>query len=423
MKIAAPKGTRDILPEESGLWREVERVFRETCELFQFGELRLPTFEHTEIFQRGVGDTTDIVSKEMYTFDDKAGRSMTLRPEGTAGAVRAFIENGMASRPFPVKLYYILNLFRYENVQKGRYREFHQLGVEAFGSASPELDAEIISLLDLFFKRLGLKHTSLHLNSLGTEDSRAQYTLALKDYFKPHLSSLCKDCQSRYETNPLRILDCKVPHDQEIAAAAPLMFDYLNTEDRAHFDRICTLLDAWSIPYTVDKRIVRGLDYYTRTVFEFVSENVGTQGTICGGGRYDKLVEVLGGPAVPAVGFALGQERLLLEMAAQGIALEAAKPVGVYIASLDEASLEFAATLALQLRKKGYAAAFDVVGRSLKAQMKYAGKSDYDFSLVLGSNEVEALEARLRRMADGEEKTVRLDDLTAFEAYLRGENE
>lgn len=422
MKLSAPKGTRDILPEESGLWREVERVFQETCELFQYGELRLPTFEHTEVFQRGVGDTTDIVSKEMYTFDDKAGRSMTLRPEGTAGAVRAFIENGMGSRPFPVKLYYILNLFRYENVQKGRYREFHQLGLEAFGSAAPEMDAEIISLLQLFFNRLGLKHTRLHLNSLGTAESRAQYTLALKDYFKPHLSGLCKDCQTRYESNPLRILDCKVKHDQEIASQAPLMFDYLNDADRAHFDRVLALLDAWSIPYTVDKRIVRGLDYYTRTVFEFVSENVGTQGTICGGGRYDTLVETLGGASVPAVGFALGQERLLLEMQAQGITLDRSRPTSVYIASLDDASLDFAAKLALSLREKGFAAAFDVVGRSLKAQMKYAGKSDYDYSLVLGSNEVEAGEARLRRMADGEEIVVRLDELSGFEAYLRGEN-
>lgn len=422
MKISAPKGTRDILPEESGLWREVERVFQETCELFQYGELRLPTFEHTEVFQRGVGDTTDIVSKEMYTFDDKAGRSMTLRPEGTAGAVRSFIENGMGSRPFPVKLYYILNLFRYENVQKGRYREFHQLGLEAFGSAAPEMDAEIISLLHLFFQRLGLKHTRLHLNSLGTAESRAEYTLALKDYFKPHLPTLCKDCQSRYESNPLRIIDCKVKHDQEIASHAPLMFDYLNEADRTHFDRVLALLDAWSIPYTVDKRIVRGLDYYTRTVFEFVSENVGTQGTICGGGRYDTLVETLGGASVPAVGFALGQERLLLEMQAQGIELDLTRPTSVYIASLDDASLDFAANLALSLREKGFAAAFDVVGRSLKAQMKYAGKSDYDFSLVLGSNEVEAAEARLRRMADGEEIVVRLDELSAFEAYLRREN-
>lgn len=422
MKISAPKGTRDILPEESAIWQEVERIYRETCEHFHFGELRLPTFEHTEIFQRGVGDTTDIVSKEMYTFDDKAGRSLTLRPEGTAGAVRAFIENGMASRPFPVKLYYVLNLFRYENVQKGRYREFHQLGLEAFGSAAPEMDAEVISLLHLFFKRLGLKHTSLRLNSLGTTDSRAKYTEALKDYFKPHLPSLCKDCQSRYEMNPLRIIDCKIEHDQAIAAGAPLMFDYLNDEDRAHFDSVCALLDAWSIPYVVDKRIVRGLDYYTRTVFEFVSENVGTQGTICGGGRYDRLVEVLGGPAVPAVGFALGQERLLLEMEAQGITLEKQKPASVYIASLDDKSRGYAAQLVLQLRERGYAAAFDVVGRSLKAQMKYAGKTGFDYSIVLGSDEVEAGTGRLRRMEDGTETVVRLEDLAAFEACLRGEN-
>ncbi len=422
MKINAAKGTRDILPEETAIWQEVERIFADTCELFQYGELRLPTFEHTEIFQRGVGDTTDIVQKEMYTFDDKAGRSLTLRPEGTAGAVRAFIENGMASRPFPVKLYYILNLFRYENVQKGRYREFHQLGLEAFGSAPPELYAEIIALLQQIFDRLGLKNTSLRLNSLGTADSRADYTLVLKDYYKPHLSGLCRDCQSRYEANPLRLLDCKVEHDQAIAADAPLMFDHLNAEDRAHFDRVCELLEAWDISYVIDKRIVRGLDYYSRTVFEFVSDNVGTQGTICGGGRYDGLVQALGGSSVPACGFALGQERLMLEMQAQGIVPDPKKKPGLYIASLDKAALDYASDLAIQLRRQGTPAAFDLVGRSLKAQMKYAGKSAYAYSMVLGSDEIAANKARLRRLSDGSENDVDLNDLDGIQALIaRGE--
>ncbi len=422
MRVSAAKGTRDILPEETAVWREVERIFAETCELFQYGELRLPTFEHTEIFQRGVGDTTDIVQKEMYTFEDKAGRSLTLRPEGTAGAVRAFIENGMASRPFPVKLYYMLNLFRYENVQKGRYREFHQLGLEAFGSAAPEMDAEIIALLHLFFERLGLKKTSLRINSLGTADSRAGYTRALKAYYEPHLDGLCRDCQSRYEANPLRLLDCKVEHDQKIAADAPLMLDHLNAEDREHFDRVCELLEDWGIPYVIDKRIVRGLDYYSRTVFEFVSDNVGTQGTICGGGRYDGLVEALGGSAVPACGFALGQERLMLEMNAQGITPEPMKKPGLYIASLDRDALNYASDLAICLRRKGTAAAFDLVGRSLKAQMKYAGKSDYAYSMVLGPDEIANGKARLRRLSDGSEYDVDLNDLNAIQALIaRGE--
>lgn len=399
------------MPEETATWQVIERIFAETCELFQYGELRLPTFEHTEIFQRGVGDTTDIVQKEMYTFNDKAGRSMTLRPEGTAGVVRAFIENGMGSRPFPVKLYYILNLFRYENVQKGRYREFHQLGLETFGTAAPEADAEIISLLHLFFKKIGLNHTSLHINSLGTADSRETYTAALKDYYKPHLPGLCRDCQGRYETNPLRLLDCKVPHDQAVAAAAPLMLDYLNEDDQTHFGRVCELLDLWSIPYKVDKRIVRGLDYYSRTVFEFISENVGTQGTICGGGRYDGLVESLGGSAVPACGFALGEERLLLEMSAQGVELKPKAVNSVYIASLDPASLDYASVLAKRLRGQDIRAAFDLVGRSLKAQMKYASKGGYTHSMVLGSDEIKDGQARLRRLSDGLETDIQLDDL------------
>lgn len=411
MKLSAPKGTRDILPDEIGTWQEVERIFQETCHLFQYGELRLPTFEHTDLFARGVGDTTDIVQKEMYTFDDKAGRSMTLRPEGTAGAVRAFIEHGMASKPFPVKLYYMLNLFRYENVQTGRYREFHQLGLEAFGSAEPSLDAEIISLLDLFFKRLGLKHTSLKLNSLGTKESRARYRDVLKDYYRPHLKGLCTDCQNRFEANPLRLLDCKVAHDQEIAKDAPLMLDYLDEADKKHFDEVLALLDAWGIPYEVDKRIVRGLDYYSRTVFEFVSDNVGTQGTICGGGRYDGLVETLGGPGVPACGFALGQERLLMEMKAQGINLVAKKEASIYIASLDDAARHYASKLVIDLRKAGVHAAFDLLGRSLKAQMKYAGKQNFDYTMVLGSDEISSAKANLRRMADRTEEEVDLEDL------------
>ncbi|MDD2213697.1 MAG: histidine--tRNA ligase [Oscillospiraceae bacterium] len=419
MSLTAPKGTRDLLPPQTGIWRQVEACFAETCALFQYGEIRIPTFEYTEVFQHGVGDTTDIVQKEMYTFEDKGGRSLTLRPEGTAGVVRSFIEQGLSSRPYPVKLFYILNLFRYENVQKGRYREFHQLGLEAFGARGPEIDAEVIALLSLFFERLGLRHICLHLNSLGTAESRQQYNEALRRYYQPHLQELCPDCQRRFAQNPLRLLDCKVAHDHDLAQAAPLLFDYLDPESREHFDGVTRLLQLWDIPYELDKRIVRGLDYYSRTVFEFVSENVGTQGTICGGGRYDSLVETLGGPAVPACGFAIGEERLLMEMEAQAVLPLPPQQAGVFLATADQAAVLPAARLAQALRRRGLSAAVDLCQRSLKAQMKYANRLGLPFSIVIGADELACGEAKLRSMAEHREQPVSLADPEQMAALLK----
>ncbi len=418
MNYAAPKGTRDILPPETAEWQAVERLFSEVAGLFGYGEIRIPTFESTEVFQRGVGDATDIVQKEMYTFDDKGGRSITLRPEGTAGVVRSFVQRGMSSQPYPIKLYYMLNMFRYENVQEGRYREFHQLGLESFGAEGPEIDAEIIALLQLFFDRVGLKETHLNINSIGCADCRAVYHEALKDYFRPHLNELCEDCRKRFEINPLRILDCKVERCQTIAKEAPLLQDFLDDDCRTHFEGLKKELDALGLKYRVEPRLVRGLDYYTRTVFEYVSDHVGTQGTICGGGRYDKLVEALGGPKVPACGFAMGEERLLLEMAAQKVSLMPEQSASLYIGSIgDEAGIA-ARRLGFALRTKGIRVETELCGRGVKGQMKYAGKSGLRYSMILGDNELATQTAELKDMNSGEKQTVRLDDAEALYTAL-----
>ena len=409
MAQGAPRGTRDLLPQESGIWRAIEQRYDAICQRYGYGEIRVPTFEQTEVFARGVGASSDIVRKEMYSFEDRSGRSMTLRPEGTAGVVRAFIQHGMQSEPYPVKLYYKLNLFRYEAVQKGRQREFHQLGLECFGSAEPAVDAEVISLVDRFLDELGLEKLRLELNSLGCADCRSQYLETLVAWLRPQIDAFCPDCQQRFESNPLRILDCKVEADQRRLAEAPLLFDELDEDCRSHFEAVTGLLDDWGIPYTINPRIVRGLDYYTRTVFEFISENVGTQGTVCGGGRYDGLVEALGGGSVPACGFAMGVERLLLELEAQGQLPQLPAQEGVYLASLDAEAHAVAATIADALRRGGVAAAFDLCGRSLRAQMKYAARAGFSHVIVLGSDEIASGRARLRRMADGEELEVDLD--------------
>ena len=306
MKYSVPKGTKDILPEEIYRWQKAEQVFAEVCGQYGFREIRIPTFEHTELFMRGVGDTTDVVQKEMYTFEDKGGRSISLRPEGTAGVVRSFIEHGMTSLPSPVRVYYNITAFRYENVQKGRFREFHQFGLEAFGAKGPAVDAEVISILTLFFARMGLTQTHLCINSIGCPVCRTEYNRILREYYQPGLAGMCHDCKGRYEKNPLRMLDCKEPHCHTLAADAPKLLDHLCPDCREHFNGLTANLDDLGIPYTIDPGIVRGLDYYTRTVFEFVSDHVGTQGTICGGGRYDGLVEMMGGQSVPVIGFAMG---------------------------------------------------------------------------------------------------------------------
>ncbi len=412
MNFAAPKGTRDILPPETAAWQYAEQCFADICARFGYKEIRIPTFEQTELFQRGVGDTTDVVQKEMYTFLDKGKRSMTLRPEGTAGVVRSYLENGMASWPSPVRLYYNLTAFRYENVQKGRYREFHQFGCEAIGAAGPAVDAELISLLQLYFQTLGLKETSLRINSIGCPVCRGTYLKILREYLQPHLADLCVNCRERFEKNPMRIIDCKESRCQEITQDAPSQLDYLCPDCREHFDGLRGQLESLGLAYTVDPRIVRGLDYYTRTVFEFVSGFVGAQGTICGGGRYDGLVEDVGGPATPGIGFALGVERLLMELSAQNIEMPGTKPMTLFLAVSGDHQ-DQARALCWSLRQAGIAVETDLMNRSLKAQMKYAGKSGSRYALVLGDEEAASGTGRLRNLQNGEEKPVGLSELAA----------
>ena len=336
MSIQAPKGTRDILPEDINQWNFVEKEFALVCKRFGYKEIRIPVFEHTELFQRGVGDTTDVVQKEMYTFEDKGGRSITLRPEGTAGVVRSYIEHGMASLPQPVKLFYQITAYRYENVQKGRYREFHQFGVELLGAADPAADVEVISILSLFFKGLGIKNLKLNLNSIGCPKCRSAYNELLKSYLADKIGDMCDTCKTRYERNPMRIIDCKENSCKKNLIDAPALLDHICDDCREHFDSVTKKLEAIDIHYDIDKNIVRGLDYYTRTVFEFVSENIGTQGTVCGGGRYDGLVEACGGAPAPGIGFALGVERLLLEMNSQGIEFPMPEAPDIYIGAIGE---------------------------------------------------------------------------------------
>lgn len=419
MKIHAQRGTKDILPDEAFLFQYVDDVFKETCHAFGFQEIRVPTFEATELFARGVGDASDIVSKEMYTFEDRGGRSITLRPEGTAGVVRAFIEHGMTSLPLPVKLFYNLNCFRYESVQKGRYREFWQLGCETFGPESPEADAEMILLLDRFFKTLGLSEVALEINNIGCPVCRPQYLAALKDYFAPRLSEMCGDCHERFERNVLRIIDCKVDMCQTIVKDSPLQAEYLCADCKEHKATLEHRLDSLGVKYRVNGRIVRGLDYYTRTVFEFISEHVGTQGTICGGGRYDGLVETLGGPAVPGVGFAMGIERLLMELKATNTPLPARSKRDLYILCFPD-TRDAAAKLVYRLRSEGVGADFDIMDRSFRAQMKYAGKGDYLALIVLGEDEVKSGMAKLKWLDSGDEIESSLSaDLLATHFYSK----
>ena len=413
MNLKAPRGTKDILPEETAQRQYLEQVFSDICQRYGYREIRVPTFEHTDLFVRGVGDASDIVRKEMYTFEDKGGRSVTLRPEGTAGVARAFVEQGMASRPAPVKLWYNMNMFRYEKMQKGRYREFWQFGCETFGSESPEADAELIGLLDSFFLALGLSAISLEINSIGCPGCRESYREALRDYYRPKLHEMCEDCQVRFDLNPLRMLDCKVDHCHLLSQDAPVQLDYLCGDCAEHFRLVKTYLEHLAIRYTVNPRMVRGLDYYTRTVFEFISDNVGTQGTICGGGRYDGLIDEIGGSHVPAVGFAMGVERLMIEMEAQGIPpKEEAHPI-LYIASFPSTISE-ALALTQSLIREGFAVETDIMGRSIRAQMKAAARMRADYILVLGDMEVQEGQGKLRRLSDGSESEVALTALATL---------
>ena len=369
-------------------------------------------FEHTELFQRGVGETTDVVQKEMYTFLDKAGRSITLRPEGTAGVVRSYIENGMASLPQPVRLYYNITAYRYENVQKGRYREFRQFGVEAFGSSSPSVDVEIISMLRLLLDRLGITQISLNINSIGCPICRKEYNRLLIDHLRPHLNGMCDTCKTRFEKNPLRIIDCKEENCRKITADAPALIDHICEECKLHFEELKGGLDNLEIDYCVDKRIVRGLDYYTKTVFEFVSDDIGTQGTVCGGGRYDGLVEACGGKPTHGIGFAVGMERLLMVMENQGIRISPPEGIDIFIAAVGDRAHRYAEKKVYELRREYLSAQKDLMGRSLKAQMKHANRLKARYSIVLGDKEIESGKAVLRSMESGEEKEISLGTLT-----------
>lgn len=407
----AVKGTQDILPADSFRHQFVEQTMFDIASKFGFGEIRTPVFEHTELFQRGVGDTTDVVQKEMYTFDDKGGRSVTLRPEGTAGAVRAFLEHGLFNETLPVKMCYHVNCYRYEKPQAGRWREFDQFGVEMLGTASPAADAEVISLANEIFAFFGVEGLKLQLNSIGCPECRKQYHAALHEYFESKKGELCPTCLERLERNPMRILDCKSPICSAIAADAPVTIDYICDDCREHFEGVKKYLDAMNIEYTINPHIVRGLDYYTRTVFEFVSTSIGAQGTVCGGGRYDGLVEELGGQHTPSLGFGLGIGRMLMLLEAQGIELPEAPGCDIYIASMGERASLAAAGIASGLRSNGVSAQCDVMGRSVKAQMKYADKLGAKYTAVLGDNELDAGKVTVKKMSDGTVREMEIETL------------
>lgn len=405
----AIKGTKDVLPNESYKNQYIEATCLGVAENFGYKEMRTPVFEHTELFQRGVGDTTDVVQKEMYTFDDKGGRSITLRPEGTAGAARAFLENGLSNEALPQKICYLTSCYRYEKPQAGRLREFHQFGIECFGATSPLADAEMISLAKQIFDELGVKDLHLEINSIGCPECRAEYHKALKEYFSQYKDKLCDTCNDRLERNPMRILDCKSPVCSEIAKGAPVVLDYLCDECREHFQKVKSYLDAANIEYIVNPQIVRGLDYYTKTVFEFVSDAIGSQGTVCGGGRYDGLLEELGGQHTPSLGFAMGLERLQLVMEAQGCNFPEPSRPDLFIVAMGEKATLKAVEIAKDMRDEGFSVVYDLNGRSLRAQMKYADKLGAKFNVVIGDNEVENKVVSLKDMATGESSEINLD--------------
>ena len=405
--IQKPKGTKDILPDEVFKWQYIEEKVKKIFENTGMKEIRVPVFEHTELFSRGVGETTDVVQKEMYTFEDKGGRSITLRPEGTAGVVRSYIENGMASMPTPIKLWYEMAMYRYENVQKGRLREFRQIGTEILGTSSYLADVEAIMLGVRIFEELNIPNVKLNLNSIGCPECRKKYQDALREFIRPNLDKYCDTCKTRYEKNPMRILDCKDKRCKEMNQGAPIILDYLCDDCREHFENVKTMLTKLGVDYEIDAGIVRGLDYYTRTVFEFVSEDDGL--TVLGGGRYDGLVKEVGGQDTPAVGFAMGVERLLEVFDRYNKDLVKEKSMDLYIANIGEKANDFATKLVLELRNAGVFVEKDICERSLKAQFKYADKNNAKFVLTLGDDEVEAEKARIKNMQNGEEVEIELD--------------
>lgn len=408
--IQRPKGTADMLPAQAYKWHTVEKLAAETAEQYGFKEIRVPTFEDTGLFIRSVGETTDVVQKEMFTVSATGDDTFTLRPEGTAGVMRAVVENGLLNEAFPQKLYYITSCFRHENVQKGRLREFHQFGCEMVGSPDAKADADVISLAKSVMDRVGLQNIKLNINSIGCPTCRANYQKALREYFTPHRDTLCDTCKERLEKNPMRLLDCKSPICQGIAKDAPLIIDYLCEECDAHFKALQKYLSLMNIDFDINPRIVRGLDYYTRTVFEFIAEGIGAQSTVCGGGRYDGLLNELSGKQVPALGFGMGLERLIMTMEQQNCDFMEAKTCDLYIASMGQAAADRAMSLAMELRDEGYFVEYDLMGRGIKPQMKYADKIGSKFVIVLGDSELESGSAKLKNMASGEQTDIKLDN-------------
>ena len=402
------KGTEDIMPKDSYRWIFLEDIMRRQANAYGYKEVRTPVFEQTSLFSRGVGETTDVVQKEMYTFSTKGDESITLRPEGTAGAARAFLEHSVQNDGLPSKQYYLTTCYRYEKPQAGRQREFHQFGVEVFGTQNPSADAEVIALINGLFEVLGLSKIRLEINSIGCPKCRSKYHEKLREYFSQYKDKLCDTCLGRLERNPMRIIDCKSPVCSEIAKDAPKMIDFLCEECSEHFEKVKSYLDIAGVKYEVNPTIVRGLDYYTKTVFEFVSDNIGAQGTVCGGGRYDGLIEELGGQHTPSLGCAMGIERLLLLMESSGVEIPKPETCDLYIASMgDRASLK-AFSLTEDVRKSGFSAQCDIVGRGLRPQMKFADKIGAKFSLVIGDNEIDENKAEVKNMETGDKTAVSL---------------
>lgn len=419
----APRGTQDTLPQITHRWQIIERVATETARVSGFREIRIPTFEHTELFHRSVGDTTDIVQKEMFTFEDRGGRSLSLRPEGTAGVVRAMLENGLLNETLPAKVSYLISCFRNERPQAGRFKEFHQFGIEMFGAALPEADIEVIAVANKIFNVIGIRGLELQLNSIGCPECRKKYQDALKEYFRKSLDDMCDACKDRFEKNPMRILDCKTC--ENVTKDAPIILDYICEECSNHFDQVKQGLTDIGIEYVVNPSIVRGLDYYTRTVFEFVSTDLGAQSTVCGGGRYDSLIEIMGGRPTPGLGFAIGLERLMMIINAQNVELPESPSCELYIATLGDKARSKAVKLVYQLRNDGFFVETDTVGRGLKAQMRYADKIGAKLSCVLGDNEISEGKATIKDMRSGDTVETNFDSFkdVLYETQLKELNE
>lgn len=412
--INIPKGTKDVLPEQAYKWHYIENVARSVAKQFCIDEIRTPTFEHTELFLRGVGETTDIVSKEMYTFLDKGERSITLKPEGTAGVARSYVENGLSSNTQPVKMYYITPVFRYEKPQAGRLREHHQFGIEIFGSYSPMADIEVMMVAKTIFDRLGIENLTLNINSIGCEKCRKTYNTALKEYLSEHLGEMCPTCRERFEKNPLRILDCKEEKCSRINANAPIVLDYICDDCRTHHNTVCKQLTNLGIDFVVNPKIVRGLDYYTKTVFEFVSNNIGAQGTVCGGGRYNNLVEEVGGKPCPAVGFGMGIERLILTLENLGLNIGNPYSPDVYVAPICDKAKDMYIKLVNDLRMQGLCVETDLMERSVKAQMKFANKLNAGYVVIIGESELESNCVSIKNMSNSETQIVPIDSIYEF---------